>query len=89
MYVCVYKFDIMKKLAYRLESRATGESWNYDTLQELFDDPKNDWIKVSAHTVSRTKRNCSYVNKVCIITKHDTELQTEIKAKKIFKIKKG
>jgi len=79
----------MKKLAYRLESRATGEVWNYDTINELFDDPKNDWIKVSIHTVSRTKRNSSYVNKVCIITKFDTELKEEVKAKKIFKIKKA
>jgi ABC-type proline/glycine betaine transport system ATPase subunit len=79
----------MKKLAYRLENRATGEVFNYDTIQELFDDPKNDWIKVSIHTASRTKRNSSYVNKVCIITKLDTEIKGVIKAKKIFKIKKG
>jgi hypothetical protein len=79
----------MKKLAYRLENRQTGEISNYDTLAELFDEPKNDWVGVSKHTVSRTKRNASYVNKFCIITKYDTELVKEVPAKKIFKIKKG
>lgn len=79
----------MKKLLYRLENRATGEVANYDTLAELFDDPKNDWLGVKMNTVSRIKRNSSYVNKFCIITKYDTELVKEIPAKRIFKIKKG
>ena len=79
----------MKKLIYRLESRLTNEFWNYNTITELFDDPKNDWIKVSLSTISKLKRNSSYVNKVCIITKFDTELKAEIKPQKIFKIKKG
>lgn len=78
----------MKKLYYRLENRATGEVKNYDTLREMFEEPANDWLGVSQHTVSRIKKNSSYVNKFCIITKHDTELVKEVPAKRIFKIKK-
>jgi hypothetical protein len=81
----------MKKLAYRLENRQTGKVSNYDTIAELFDDPKNDWVGVSKHTVSRIKKNTSYANKFCIITKYDTELEKIVPAqpaKKIFKIKK-
>lgn len=81
----------MKKLAYRLENRTTGEVFNYDTVAELCNDPLNDWIKVSIHTLSRIKKNSSYVNKACIVTKYDTEVVEKIKAvpaKKIFKIKK-
>ena len=78
----------MKKLIYKLECKANGKKWEYNSIKELFDDPANDWIEVSLHTVSRIKRNSSYVNKVCIITKFDTELKAEIKPQKIFKIKK-
>ena len=76
----------MKKLLYRLENRATGKVANYETVAELCD--QNDWIGVSIHTLSRLKRNSSYANKFCIVTKYDTEVVKEVKAQKIFKIKK-
>jgi len=78
----------MKKLKYKLENRLTGNVSNYDTLRQLFDDPENGWIEVSFHTVNRIKKNTSYTNKVCIITKHDTEIVKVIPPQKIFKIKK-
>ena len=77
----------MKKLMYRLENRATGEKWEYETIAQLCEDPKNDWIKVSIHRLSKVPRNTSYTNKVCIVTKYDTEFLKTIPTKKIFKIK--
>lgn len=79
----------MKKLIYKLESKASGKKWEYNSIKELFDDPDNDWLGVSMHTVARIKRNTSYVNKVCIITKFDAELKEVVPLKRIFKIKKG
>lgn len=78
----------MKKLAYKLEKKATGEVWDYDTIAQLCNDPKNDWIGVSIHRLSKIPKNTSYANKVCIVTKYDTEFLKVIPAKKIFKIKK-
>ena len=81
----------MKKLIYKLESKESGKKWEYNSIKELFDDPANDWLGVSMHTVSRIKKNSSYVNKFCIITKLDTEVIEKIPAvpaKQIFKIKK-